>query len=127
MKYLLLLGVDGPADGLVGIADPDQAPAVTRYQSLRRDLEAEGVWCGGEALRPPTSVTGLRVRDGRVVLHDGLSVGTNDHLVGYYLVDCNDLDHAIAVSSRIPIAEFGAVEIWPVHEQHAAMQDPCRG
>jgi hypothetical protein len=127
VKYLLLLAVDGPVDGLVGPAGPDQAPVVARYQSLRQNLEGAGIWCGGEALRPASSVTGVRVRDGRMVLHDGKFVGMTGNLVGYYLVDCDDLDQAIDVSSRIPIVELGAIEIWPVHERHAAMQVPPRG
>ena len=125
VKYLLLLAVDGPVDGLVDLADPDNQAVVARYQTVRHDLEDEGVWCGGEALQPSTSATGLRVRDGRVVLHDGPTVGSTDRLVGYYLVDCDDLDHAIEVSARIPIAEHGTVEIRPVREQHVAMQGPA--
>ena len=125
MKYLLLLAVDGPVHGLVGPAGPDTQAVVARYRTVRRDLERAGVWCGGEALQPSTSATGLRIRDGRVVLHEGPTVGSTDRLVGYYLVDCDDLDHAIDVSARIPIAEHGTIEIRPVSEQHAAMQGPA--
>jgi hypothetical protein len=124
VKYLLLLATDVPVDGLVDPADPDNQAVVARYQTVRRDLVDEGVWCGGEVLRPSTSATGLRVRDGRVVLHEGPTVGSTDRIVGYYLVDCDDLDHAIEVSARIPIAEHGTVEIRPVCEQHAAMRGP---
>ena len=91
---------------------------------MRRDQEDRGVWCGGEALQPPTSATGLRVRGGRTVVHEGPTVTSTDRLVGYYLVDCDDLDHAIEVSARIPIAEHGTIEIRPVCEQHAAMRGP---
>lgn len=125
MKYLLLLAVDGPVDGLVDPADPDNQAVVARYQTVRHDLVDEGVWCGGEVLQPSVSATGLRVRDGRTVLHDGPTVGSTDRLVGYYLVDCDDLDHAIEVSARIPIAEHGIVEIRPVCEQHSAMRGPA--
>ena len=66
-----------------------------------------------------------RDRDGRVALHDGPTIGSTDQLVGYYLVDCDDLDHAIDVSARIPIAGHGTIEIRPVHEQHPAMRGPA--
>jgi hypothetical protein len=125
VRYLLLLAADGPVNGLVDSADPDLRAVVARYQTVRQALEDEGVWCGGEALQPSASATGLRVRDGRVVLHDGPTVATSDRLVGYYLVDCDDLDHAIEVSARLPIAEHGTVEIRPVHEHHVAMQGPA--
>jgi hypothetical protein len=127
MRYLLLLAVEGPAHGLVEPDGAAQGPVVARYRSLLRELEDAGMWCGGDALQPATSVTGVRVRDRRVILRDGRFVGTTDHLVGYCVVDCDDLDHAIDVSSRIPIAEHGSIEIWPVHEDHAAMRAPLRG
>ena len=125
MKYLLLLGVDGPIDGLVDPVNSDDRAVLAQYQALRRDLEDSGSWCGGEALQPAMSATGLRIRGRRVVLHDGPTVGSSDRIVGYYLVDCYDLDHAIEVSARIPIAEHGTVEIRPVREQHPAMQGPA--
>jgi len=125
VKYLLLLATDVPVDGLVDVTSPDHQVVVARYQTVRRDLEDRGVWCGGEALQPPTSATGLRVRGGQAVLHDGPAVASTDRLVGYYLVDCDDLDHAIEVSARLPIAEHGTVEIRPVHEHHVAMQGPA--
>ena len=124
MKYLLLLVVDGPVDGLVDPADPDHQAVVERYQGVRHDLVSDGLWCGGEVLQPSVSATGLRVRDGRIVLREGTTLGSTDRLVGYYLVDCDDLDHAIEVSARIPIAEHGTVEIRPVCGQHAAMRGP---
>ena len=125
MKYLLLLAVDGPVDGLVDPADPDNQAVVARYQTVCHELVDEGVWCGGEVLQPSVSATGLRVRHGRIVLHEGPIVGSTDRVVGYYLVDCDDLDHAIAVSARIPIVEHGTIEIRPVYERHAAMRGPA--
>jgi len=125
VKYLLLLAVDGPPGALVDPAGADTQSAMAQHQTVRLGLEEAGVWCGGEALQPATSATGLRIRDGRVVLHDGPTVGSTDLLVGYYLVDCDDLDHAIEVSARIPVAEHGTVEIRPVREQAVAMQGPA--
>ena len=125
MKYVLLMASDGPLDGLVGPAGVKARAMVEQYQALRLDLEHTGVWCGGEVLQPSTSATGLRIRDGRVALHDGPAVATSDQLVGYYLVDCDDLDHAIDVSARIPIAGHGTIEIRPVHEHHPAMRGPA--
>jgi hypothetical protein len=123
VKYLLLLSVEGPAEALVDSSPgPDARAIMARYRQLRRDLEDEGVWCGGEVLQPSMSATGLRIRDGRVVLQDGPPIGSDARLVGYYLVDCDALDHAIGVAARIPIAAYGTVDIRPVREQDPAMQ-----
>lgn len=121
MKYLLLLTVPGPIDEL---PDPDRAETkatMQRYADLRSELEAEGVWCGGEALQPSTMGTGVRRRGGETVLDDGPFVETSDQIIGYYLVDCDDLDHAVEIAERIPAAEIGTIEVRPVWEYEALM------
>ena len=121
MKYLLLVSDDGPP----GAVANDVAGSPERHLQARSELQEDGVWCGGELLQPAISVTGLRLSEGRVVLHDGPSMGPGDRLVSYYLVDCDDLDHAIVVSARLPIGEHGSVEIHPVHEPRAATTGPA--
>jgi hypothetical protein len=90
-----------------------------RYVALKQELVAEGVWCGGQALQPASMATGLRVRDQQVVLHHGPFVESADHLIGYYLVDCADLDHAVEVASRVPAASVGTIEVRPVWDYEA--------
>ncbi|MFW2334046.1 YciI family protein [Ilumatobacter sp.] len=121
MKYLLLLTVPGPIDD---VPDPDDAEAratMARYAALRGDLEVEGVWCGGEALQPAAMATGVRRRDGRIVLSEGPFVETSDQLIGYFLVDCDDLDHAVEVAARIPAVDDGAIEVRPIWDYEAQM------
>lgn len=120
MKYVLLLSVDefsGPPD----LTDPATRPMMERDRDLRAELEAEGVWCGGQALEPTVVATGVRVRDGEVLLHDGPFAETHDHLTGYYLIDCDDLDHAVSVAVRVPAAEYGTIEIRPVWDYEAVL------
>lgn len=121
MKYLLLLTVPGPVDGLPDPELPETRTTMERYAALRRELEDEGVWCGGEALQPAAMGTGVRRRDGHTVLQDGPFVETSDQLIGYYLVDCDDLDHAVEIAGRIPAVDHGTVEVRPVWDYEAQM------
>ena len=70
------------------------------------------------SVRSPTSTaTTVRVsggKGGEVVTSDGPFAETKEALTGYYLLECADLDEAVAVAAKIPAAWEGAVEVRPV-------------
>ena len=74
-----------------------------------------GTIVGGEALQPTT--TAKSIRSGKIT--DGSSVESKEALLGYYVVEARDLDHALAIGKLTP-APFGAVEIRPVLDAPAA-------
>jgi hypothetical protein len=67
-----------------------------------------------KALRSPESATTVRVRDGDAEIVDGPFAVTKEMLAGFYLVECADLDEALALAARIPPATWGTVEVRPV-------------
>ncbi|WP_375475348.1 YciI family protein [uncultured Jatrophihabitans sp.] len=72
---------------------------------------------GGAALHPTSTATTVRVvgaRGGDVVTSDGLYAETKEALTGFYLVEADDLDAAIAIAAQLPAAWDGAVEVRPV-------------
>ena len=71
----------------------------------------------GERLRPTTDATTVRVRDGEVLLSDGPFAETKEQMGGYYIIDCQDLDEAVEVASRVPAASFGSIEVRPIWER----------
>lgn len=64
---------------------------------------------GGEALQPTSTAT--TIRDG--VVSDGPFVETKEALGGYYLIEADDLDAALAIAKQVP-APFGGVEVRPL-------------
>ena len=74
-----------------------------------------GTIVGGEALQPTN--TAKLIRSGKVT--DGPSVESKEALLGYYVVEARDLDHALEIGKLTP-APFGAVEIRPVLDNPAA-------
>jgi hypothetical protein len=72
---------------------------------------------GGAALYPTATATVVRVigaRGGEIVVSDGPYAETKEVLTGFYLLECADLDEAIALAAQIPSAWQGAVEVRPV-------------
>ena len=68
----------------------------------------------GDPLEPTATATTVRVRGGKTESTDGPFAETKEQLGGYYILDCKDLDEAIAYAARIPTAAFGSVEVRPI-------------
>ena len=60
--------------------------------------------------------TSVRMRDGKRLVTDGPFAETREQLGGYFLIDAKNLDEAIAIAARIPMARKGTVEVRPVIE-----------
>lgn len=72
---------------------------------------------GGAALHPTSTATTVRVKGGKsgeVVTSDGPYAETKEIVGGFYLLECADLDEAVALAAKIPAAWEGAVEVRPV-------------
>lgn len=83
---------------------------------LARDLNTHGQFISAGPLHPTTTATSLRVREGKRLVTDGPFAETREQLGGYYLVDAQDLDEAMKIAERIPVAKHGTIEIRPVLE-----------
>ena len=69
---------------------------------------------GSEALEPTHTATTVRVRNGKITTTDGPFAETKEQLAGFYAIEAQDLDEAIAFASRIPPARYGTIEIRPL-------------
>jgi len=69
----------------------------------------------GLPLGSPEDATTVRVADGRPLVTDGPFASTKEAIGGWFVVEADDLDAAIAIASRVPAARLGgAIEIRPV-------------
>jgi hypothetical protein len=109
-QYMLLLYAE----------DADEAGRAERWaelpewDALTEELRRAAVWVANAALHPVEAATTVRVRDGEAEVTDGPFAVTREVLAGYYLVDCADLDEALAIAARMPMARYGSVEVRPV-------------
>lgn len=111
MKYLLLIYMDEKA-----MDQDEREQCYGDSTKLCNDLAAKGQFLGANPLHPVATATSVRVRDGKRLVTDGPFAETREQLGGYFLVEARDLDEAIAIAARIPMARRGTVEIRPVME-----------
>ncbi|HXH83535.1 MAG TPA: YciI family protein [Candidatus Tectomicrobia bacterium] len=83
---------------------------------LAQELTARGVYLGGHPLYPSSSATSVRVRDGKPLITDGPFAETREQLGGFMLIDVPDLDEALRIAVRVPLARSAVVEVRPVRE-----------
>ena len=114
MKYMLLICRDEPAWDRLSATERKQV--YHEILALSQELTARGQYLGGSPLYPSSAATSVRVRDGRRLVTDGPFAETREQLGGYMLIDVKDLDEAIAIAARIPLARTSTIEIRPVRD-----------
>jgi hypothetical protein len=113
MQYMALIYADEEAWST--FSDAEREAAYEQYRAFGREAEAAGVLAGGNELGPTRDATTVRVRDGETLVTDGPYAEIKEALGGFYLLECDSLDDALAWAARIPGAEHGSVEVRPVY------------
>ena len=111
MKYLLLIYMDENA-----MSETEREHCYVESAQVAQDLHTKGQFVASAPLHPVATATSVRVREGKSLVTDGPFAETREQLGGFYLVNAQDLDEAIAIATRIPGARVGTVEIRPVIE-----------
>ncbi|WP_019869812.1 YciI family protein [Salinispora oceanensis] len=118
MKYLMLVCVNRPAEEGAGDLGRPVGAASNEMDvdTWVEEMDGRGVRLLGEAIRPGSDSTTVRVRDGKVLLTDGPYAETKDVIAGFDVLDCVDLDEAVEVASKHPMARSNVVELRPFWE-----------
>jgi hypothetical protein len=111
MKYMLLIYLDEQA-----LSEPERQKCYVDSTQLAHELRAGGKYLSANPLHPVATATSVRVREGKRLVTDGPFAETREQLGGYFLVDARDLDEALAIAERIPMAAKGTVEVRPIIE-----------
>jgi hypothetical protein len=112
MQYLLLIYMNE-----VEAAKADKAAAdkmMSEYRDFTQGIVQAGQLKAADRLKPSSTATTVRVRNGKTVTTDGPFAETREQLGGYYLVEAKNLDEATAIAARIPSARDGSIEVRPV-------------
>ncbi len=118
MRYLLLIYEDEKV--FAEASDAEKGEVFQAYGAFTQEIQGSGKHLGGEALEPIATATTVRVREGKTVTTDGPFAETKEQLGGYYLVDAENLDEAVAWASKIPSAKTGSIEVRPIMEFEGA-------
>jgi hypothetical protein len=108
MRYLMFVCGDEAIE--VSPEESDPEPWVA-------EMEGRGVRRFGNRLRPVRDATTVRLRGGEVVVSDGPFAETKEQIGGFDLLECADLDEAIEIASKHPVAKFGTLELRPLWEE----------
>ena len=111
MKYLLLIYL-----GEQSLSEAERQDCYVKSTQLAHQLHSNGQYLAANPLHPTSMATSVRVRDGKRLVTDGPFAETREQLGGYFLIDAKNLDEAIAIAAKIPMARKGTVEIRPVVE-----------
>jgi hypothetical protein len=112
MKYLMLVCTDQDYTSGQGEGAPDIEDWLT-------EVDGNGTRLMGSRTRPASDATTVRVRDRQVLVTDGPYAETKDQIAGFDILECADLDEAIDVASKHPMAWHGMIELrpfWPDDE-----------
>ncbi|MEE8602331.1 YciI family protein [Euzebya tangerina] len=118
MHYMLLLTGDPSRWDNPPVVEPDNV--IDDWVEMTEALADAGVLLGGDALDASDTATTVRRQDADRLLTDGPFAETTEMLIGYYLIDVDDLDAAVAWAERMPNIRYGAVEIRPVRQSPAS-------
>lgn len=89
-------------------------PFMKGYGDLTEVVKTDGKMLHADALQGIETATCVSVRGGKTEVMDGPFAETKEHLGGYYLLDCADLDEAVKYAAQIPTAAYGRIEVRPV-------------
>jgi hypothetical protein len=113
MQYALLIyeneNAMGKNEGGAAFMD-----ILKQHIAFSSELRAKGIQTGGAGLKGTATATTVRQAKGTRTVHDGPFAESKEQLGGFYLIDVPDLDAAIDVARRMPLAEGGSIEIRPV-------------
>jgi len=89
-------------------------PFMQGYTDFTQKMKDEGKLVAGDALQPVATATTISIRDGKTEMVDGPFAETKEQLGGYYLLECENLDEALAAAAEIPTVTYGRIEVRPL-------------
>lgn len=113
MKYMLsVFHVDG---------DPELSPQATEkmfrdVSALNSEMQAAGAWVFAGGLHPSTTASVVRVQDGAALTTDGPFTEAKEHIGGFWVIQAEDLDAALAWAAKATVACVQPIEVRPFQE-----------
>ena len=111
MRYMLLIYLEERT-----LAETERQQCYLESAQLAQEIHSRGQYLAAAPLHPTSTATSIRVRDGKRLVTDGPFAETREQLGGYFLIEAKNLDEAMDIAARIPMAKKGTVEVRPVIE-----------
>jgi hypothetical protein len=115
MKYMLLI-YSNP-ESWAGLSAEQREALGRDHAALTEELAEQGLLVSSAGLADPITSRTVMVRNDTQTTTDGPYAEAKEHLAGFYLVECDNVDQAIEYAARMPDAKYVAVEVRPVMDR----------
>jgi hypothetical protein len=88
-------------------------PVMRDIQALNQDLKAKGAWVFSGGLHAPSTATVVKLKDGELLMTDGPYLEGKEHVGGFWIIACPDLDAALEWANRAARAVTLPIEVRP--------------
>jgi hypothetical protein len=105
LRYLMFVCVD--PEGEKYVAEEDNA------REWAAEMDRRGARILGNRLKGVETATTVRLRQGKVLVTDGPFAETKEWIAGFDVLECANLDEAVEIAAKHPMARFGRIEIRP--------------
>jgi hypothetical protein len=106
MRYLMFVCADPSAEPF--------DPAQDNIKEWVSSNEKKGSRIMGDRLEHPDKAKTVRIRKGQLLVTDGPFAETREWIGGFDLLDCANMDEAVDIASKHPMARFGRIEVRPL-------------
>jgi hypothetical protein len=118
MQYMLMIYYD--EERWTQLPEAQRAKIMQESDEFRQGIVTSGHFRASARLQPTSMATTVRENSGQRVITDGPFAETTEQLGGFLLIDCKDLDEAMAIAARFPAMRSGAaIEVRPVRPPYA--------
>ena len=111
MKYLCCVYLE--PDALKGLSAAELAKLNRASLDYNDELAKQGHYIAASALQPPGTAKTIRRRGGKISVTDGPYAESKEVLGGFILLEVRDMEEAIRIAEKIPVGEFGSIEVRP--------------
>ncbi len=113
MQYMLAVHA---VDGAPQPSPEEMRTAFAQVDRVNAELQSAGAWVFGGGLLAPETATVVRVQGGATTMTDGPFAETKEQLGGFWVIQCKDLDEALAWAEKCAEACMNPVEVRPFAE-----------
>lgn len=112
MRYMFLIYLDDR--DFAKMPENERDGWIDRMADYDEELKDSGNFIDANALRHATEAMTVRVRGGSLSATDGPFAETKEYLTGYFVVEARDLNDAMRLAAKMPLAAVGSIEVRPL-------------
>jgi hypothetical protein len=116
-QYLLSVHM---VDGMEAPSDEEMQQTYKDVDVLNQEIQDAGAWVFAGGLHPASTATVVKAKDGEIITTDGPFAESKEQLGGFWIIQAEDLDAALAWAAKGTVACGGPVEVRPFAEDPGA-------